>query len=171
MKKFLSCILSIVLVVLLAACAVDDTPTKEQGDVQASAQKGEETYGLNETAAFKDLKFTAMEIKESDGDDFFAPESGNVFVGIKFTVENVSDEQQTVSSLLLFQGYADDVKCEYSFSAACAFDEGTLDGSLAAGKKLVGWSALEVPEDWSTIEIEVQSAWLSNSSAKFVFTK
>ena len=73
--------------------------------------------------------------------------------------------------MLLFEGYADDVKCDYSLSAACVFDEGTLDGELAPGKKLVGWYALEVPENWNTIELNVQSDWLSDSSAKFVFNK
>lgn len=117
------------------------------------------------------FKVTAVEIKESDGTDFFVPEAGNVFVGIKFTVENISDQEQSVSTLLLFEGYADDIKCEYSFSAACAFDEGTLDGTVSPGKKLVGWYAVEVPRDWSTIELQVQATWLSNNSANFVFTK
>lgn len=171
MKKILCGALSLVLVVFLTACFAEEAPTKEQSDVQASAVKEEETFGLNEAAVFEDLKFTATEFKESDGDDFFAPESGNVFVGVKFTIENISDEEQSVSSLLLFEGYADDVKCEYSFSATYVFDEGTIDGSIAPGKKLVGWYALEVPKNWANIELEVQSNWLSNNSAKFVFTK
>ncbi len=171
MKKILCCLLSVILLVSLTACVTDDIPTKEAGQTGVSSSKKEETYGLNDTAAFKTLKFTATEIKESDGETFFKPEDGNVFVGVKFTIENISDEEQTVSSLLLFQGYADDVKCDYSFTAVSAFDGGTLDGSLAAGKKLIGWYALEVPENWSTIELDVQSTWLSNNSAKFVFTK
>ncbi len=168
MKKFLCCVLAVMLMLSLVACG-GDTPTKEQGGSTPASAKKEDTFGLNDTAAFKDLKFTATEIKQTDGDDFFTPESGNVFVGVKFTVENASDEEQTVSSLLLFEAYADDVKCDYSFNAACAFDEGTLDGSVAPGKKLIGWYALEVPENWKSIELEVQSDWLSNSSAKFVF--
>ena len=137
-----------------------------------AAQENEElVFGLNEVAVFSALKFTAMEIKESKGDDFFKPENGNVFVGVKFTIENISNEKQNVSSLLMFEGYADDVKCSYSFSAACAFDEGTIDGEVAAGKKLIGWYALEVPADWTTIELDVVDDWLSDNTAKFVFTK
>ncbi len=94
-----------------------------------------------------------------------------MFVGIHFTIENISDAEQTISTLFLFDGYAADVKCEYSFSAACAFDEGTLDGNIAPGKKLVGWYALEVPENWNDIELNVQSSWLLGGSAKFVFQK
>ena len=146
-------------------------PQKEINNVQQAEEKGDETFGLNESAVFEKLKFVATEIKETQGTDFFTPEAGNVFVGIKFEIENISQEEQTVSTLLLFDGYVDDVKCGYSFSATCAFDEGTLDGELAAGKKLVGWYALEVPANWQEIELNVQSTWLSNNSAKFVFQK
>lgn len=167
MKKCLLIFLTVILCFSFVACVADDEPTKEQSAGQSST----ENYGMNETAVFKDLKFTATELKESSGTDFFTPEEGNIFVGIKFTIENISDQEQSISTLLLFEGYADDVKCDYSFDAACVFDEGTLDGTLAAGKKLVGWYALEVPENWSNIELQVQSSWLSANSAKFVFAK
>ena len=167
--------MALLLLFSFAACSVSDEPTKEINNAESEnsvqTATSETDYGLNETAVFKNLKFTATEIKESSGTDFFEPESGKTFVGVKFTIENISNETQTVSSLMLFSAYANDVKCDYSFSAACAFDEGTLDGDVSAGKKLVGWYAMEVPADWSKIDLEVKSEWLSGSSAKFVFTK
>lgn len=171
MKKLLAIFLSLVLCFCFCACETDDEPSKEKVDAVSSQESKEESFSLNETAVFKDLKFTATEIKESDGETFFTPESGNVFVGVKFIIENISDEEQAVSTILLFEGYVDDVKCQYSISAAAAFNGETLDGSVAPGKKLVGWYALEVPKEWSTIELHVQSSWLSNNSANFVFTK
>ena len=173
MKKLLCILFALVMLLILPACTVEDAPSKETAPTQAqqSTEKKDETFALNETAAFKALKFTATELKESDGDDFFTPATGNVFVGIKFTIENISDEEQSVSSLLLFDAYADDIKCDYSFSAACAFDEGTLDGSVAPGKKLVGWYAMEVPSNWKCLELNVQTTLLSNNSATFVFEK
>ena len=48
---------------------------------------------------------------------------------------------------------------------------GTLDGSLAPGKKLVGYYAVEVPEGWQKLELDVQSNWLSSNSARFLFKK
>lgn len=171
MKKLLCCLLSMAVIFGLAGCVGSDVPIKEQGGSTVSTQGKNEEFGLNETAVFSDLKFTATELKETDGDGLFVPAEGNVFVGIKFTVENISQEDQTVSTLLLFEAYSDDVKCAYSFGALTAFSEGTLDGTIAPGKKLVGWYALEVPKNWSTIELDVQSTWLSNNQAKFVFTK
>lgn len=171
MRKIFAILLVLIMAFSFTACIEEDSPKKEQAEASESASNKEEIFGLNETAVFDDLKFTATEFTESHGEDFFTPESGNVFVGVKFTIENISDEEQTVSSILLFEGYVDDVKCDYSFSASCAFDEGTIDGSIAPSKKLVGWYALEVPENYSTIELQVLSDWLSNNSAKFVFKK
>lgn len=176
MKKILALILAVAALFSLAACLEETTPQKEtyeatQTEAENKKEPKEETFSLNETAVFETLKITALEMKESAGDGFFQPETGNVFVGVKFEIENVSDEEQSVSSLLLFDGYVDDVKSAYSFNASCAFSDGTLDGDIAVGKKLVGWYALEVPAEWSTIELEVKSDWLSSISAKFVFNK
>ena len=174
MKKVISILVALSLFFCLVGCDVlDDTPKKETGSVsenennEATEQK-DDTFALKETAVFEDMKITAEELKESNGDILFKPDNGNTFVGIKFTMENTSDEEITVSSILLFEGYVDDVKSSMSLTASTVFGE-TLDGTVAAGKKLVGWYAMEVPSDWNTIELEVKSDWLSNTSAKFVF--
>ena len=46
-----------------------------------------------------------------------------------------------------------------------------LDGTIAPGKKIIGWYAVEIPENWKTLELNVQSEWLSSTSANFVFNK
>ena len=171
MRKILSIFFCVLLLFSLVSCVEEDTPKKETAQTSSSSSAGEEKFGLNETAVFKDLKFTATELKESKGKDFFEPEEGKVFVGVKFTIENVSEEEQSVSSLLLFEAYADDIKTDMSFNASGVFSEGTLDGEVAPGKKLVGWYAVEVPENWTEIEIDIKADWLSDSSAQFVFTK
>lgn len=175
MKKLLALILVAVMCMSFAACMETDEPVKDDSPANASTESvsedaKEETYGLNETAVFKNLKFTATAIEESEGIDYFEAESGKIYVGVKFTVENISEEEQNVSSLLLFEGYVDDVKCDYSLGAAMAF-EGSLDGAIAPGKKLVGYYALELPEDWKKLELDVQANWLSSKSARFVFEK
>ena len=171
MKKIFLLVLCLALSLTVIGCSLDSPPKKEKNGTEVSDEKGEMTFGLNEVAVFKNLKFTALEIKESSGSKYFAPEEGNTFVGVKFEIENTSEEEQSISTILLFDGYADDVKCDYSFSASCAFDEGTLDGTVAPGKKLVGWYAVELSEDWQQLELHVQSDFLSDKTAKFVFEK
>ena len=110
MKRIAAMILALVMSLSLAACSANDAPSKEeQGKNEPAQTEQKNTFGLNETAVFKDLKFTATTLEESKGEQFFEPESGNVFVGIQFTIENISDEEQSVSSVLLFEAYADDV--------------------------------------------------------------
>ena len=174
MKKILCFVICVLMIFLLTAC-FEGEPSKEvntgsQGSSQ-NESSGNEKFYLNETAVFDNLKITATKIEESSGKNYFEPKEGNVFVGVNFTIENISSEVQTISSLLLFEAYADDIKCDYSISAVCAFDNSTLDGDLAAGRKMVGWYAVEVPKEWKGIEFEVKSSWLSNSSATFVFEK
>lgn len=172
MKKILCLTLVLLIVFSLSACGLN-TPTKESysGDDGSASETAETTYSLNETAVFKDLKFTATEIKESSGGDFLSPDDGNVYVGVKFVVENTSDKEQSVSSVLLFDAYAGDVKCDYSISAVTDFGGNTIDGNIAPGKKLEGWYGVEVPADWSKIELDVKSSWLSSGTARFAFTK
>lgn len=173
MKKFLSALLIILTCCSLAACNIETAPDKEQydGSSSKSQETKEEDYKINETAVFKSIKVTATEIKESSGGEFFGPDAGNVFVGIKFIIENTSEENQSISSLLLFDPYVDDVKCEYSISANIAFGDGTLDGEIAPGKRMEGWYAVEAPSNWAKIDLDVRSSWLSGSSARFVFNK
>ena len=134
-----------------------------------STSNSQDTFSLNETAVFKDIKVTATEIKKSDGESFFSPDDGNVFIGVNFTIENTSDKDQALSSLLLFDAYADEIKLSWSLSAQAAFSDGTLDGSLSPGRKMVGWYAVEVPKDTKTVELEVKSSWLSSKKAVFEF--
>lgn len=165
MKKLLITLLALLLVFSFVGCTSANTDNNNNNNTNTKT-----SFGLNETATFSKLKVTANEIQESMGSSFLRPDNGNVFVGVKFTVENISDEEQAISSLLLFEAYADDVKCNLSISAATAFSEGTLDGSIAAGKKLVGWYAIEVPASWKSIELEFKPDVLSKKAATFAFT-
>ncbi len=176
MRELLVALLVICIALSTAACTGDSTqPQNESGDTNISdntvPKDANEVFGLNDTAAFKNLKVTATKLEESNGSDFFNAESGKAFVGVNFEIENISDETRNISSLLLFDAYADDVKRDYSISANVVFGDGTLDGELSPGKKLVGWYAVEVPENWQQIELEVKSSWLSGSKARFVFDK
>lgn len=171
-----------VLIVIVAIAIIanlggkgDKSPKKETGSSKSSTKdtstKKDETFGLNDTAVFKTLKITSNDLKESAGTDFFKPADGKTFVGAQFTIENTTDKDQAISSILLFDAYVDGVKCDYSLTAKCVFTEGTLDGTLSPGKKMVGFYAVEVPTGWAKIELQVKSDWLSSSKAAFVFSK
>lgn len=177
MKKILSLILSLGIFISVTACSSDYAPTKETNSVTSptvtvtpSPIIKNTTFNIGDTAVFKDLKISAIRFEESYGDDFFYPDYGNIYLGINFEIENISNTTQTISSILFFDAYVDDVKCEYSFMAESAFG-GTLDGELSPGKKLIGYYAVEVPEEWQKLELEFSSDFLSDNKAKFVINK
>ena len=171
MKKLVSILLAISVIASITACTTNMENTFEGASASTTQKVEKQSFGLNETATLKELKITALKMEESKGTDFFTAEDGKIFVGVNFEIENISDTSQSVSSILLFDAYTDDIKCEYSFTANIAFGDGTLDGEIAPGKKLIGWYAVEVPQDWKQVELEFKSDLFSNKKAKFVFTK
>ncbi len=160
MKKLLSILMCLIIMLSFAAC----------GDASTGGN-GPSTFGLNETSTYDGVKYTALEIKESNGSDFFVPDEGKVFLGVKFSIENTSEEEQNISSMLMFEGYVDDVVCDYSLSAASHFDDGTLDGTIAPGKKLVGWYAVEIPKDYKKFELQISPDMFSEDTLTFVYEK
>jgi len=176
MKKVFAILLVSILIFSLSACGAEDMPQRGTGNgttatmpVQNDTEPDESSFGLDETAIFQNISVTATEIKKSGGSDFFEPDEGKIFVGVKFVIENTSSEDQSISTLLLFDAYADDVKLDYSISAAMAFDEGTLDGNVSPGKRLEGYYGVEVPISTQKLEFEVKSGWLNSGKAVFLF--
>ena len=163
MKKFLITLLAILLVFSFVGCTSTNDNNKNNNPNTKTS------FGLNETATTENLKVTATKVQKSTGDIVFTPEEGNVYVGICFTIENISKEDQNISSLLQFTAYADDVKCNLSIGALAGFSDGTLDGTIASGKKLVGWYAVEIPESWQSVEVDFKPDLLSSKTVKFVF--
>ena len=171
----IGCVVICLAIVLSVAGCAGNEPSKQTTDGGTNAstpvlENKEQVFSINETAVFETLKITATEMKESKGKSFFEPEAGNVFIGVNFTIENISNEEQSISSILLFDAYADDISCDQSFTAATVFGKG-VDGTIAPGKKIIGWYAVEAPENWQKLELDVKASWLSNTDARFVFTK
>ena len=178
MKRVIAFMLTLTLAGMVSvACGTEATPKKETADEQKTEQEPAEeeeqdiTFGLNETAVFDTLKITALEMKESEGDDFIKPAEGKVFVGVKFKIENVSEEDQNISSLMLFSAYVDDTKADTELMVPSEFSEGSLDGTLASGKSMEGYFVVQAGTEWQQLQLDVQSEWLSNVKAQFVLTK
>lgn len=168
MKKIVPVLLSVFIAFSLCACANSQVKKETPEGVQATqkTENKDETFGLNETAVFPNLKMTAKEIKLSQGSQFNRPGSGKVFVGVKFMIENISDEDQIISSMLLFDPYVDGTKEQLSAAAIVAFKKG-LDGTLASGKKMEGYYSLELSKKSKLLELQVQDSFLSGNKAIF----
>lgn len=185
-RKWLTLALALALAVGLFGCDMEektDTPNAT-GGTDATSQatptpepaseptpEAKEGYGVGERAERGDVAVTLTEVEESAGGDFFTPEDGKVFLICHFDIENNSEEELSVSSILSFDAYVDDYSTSVSLSATASSSETQLDGSVAAGKKMAGVIGYEAPEDWSTLEVTFKPNVWSDKGITFVAEK
>lgn len=99
------------------------------------------------------------------------PTDGNVFIVCEFEIENNSDTDIAVSSIMSFEAYVDDYSTSMNLSAMLSTNQKQLDGSVAAGKKMNGVIGYEVPSGWSTIEVKFTPDFWSGKDIAFTYSK
>lgn len=145
------------------------TPSSE---TPSSSEEKKESFGVGETAESGGVKMTLMSITESVGSEYIKPNDGYVFLQCNFEIDNSSDKDLSISSILCFETYVDGYSTSQSITGLLNGDGGKidqLDGSVAAGKKMKGTIAYEVPKDWKEIEIRVNPDVLSFFSSEVTF--
>lgn len=110
-------------------------------------------------------------VTENNGSEYNEPAAGNVFVLCEFEIANNSGEDISISSLMSFEAYVDDYSTDTSFGAEMSTDKGTLDGTIASGKKMRGVIGYELPKNWSTIEIRFTPDFWSGDEFIFTYNK
>lgn len=159
----------------LAAFYIIIHPEVINGDTTSEMIQGTEekplVFGVGDTAEYKNILVTLLNIKESNGNDFYKPESGNVFVYPEFEFVNNSNEDLTISSLITFDSYQDDYSTNISLQAEIVNAGETLDGTIAPGKKLKGTIGYELPSDYKKLEINISIDTLSNEKLVFIYNK
>ena len=88
-----------------------------------------------------------------------------------FEISNNSEKDITMSSITCFEAYCDDMSMNediLGLQAPEAKKYNQLDGSIAAGKKMLGAIVYQVSNDWKEIEINVNPGFWSAKDIKFV---
>lgn len=130
------------------------------------------TFSVGETVELKNIKVAFKGISQSKGTDFIKPSEGNIFVLCEFDIQNSSDKDITVSSLLSFEAYCDDYATSISLTALAGKGEkNQLDGSVAAGKRMNGVIGYEVPANWKELEISFTPDFWTGKDITFIATK
>ena len=157
--------------------AVNNSPSGQTAteSTSGSPKEGmteEETpkfFKLGETVETKTVKAAITGMEKPTGSSFNKPAEGKEFILLNVTVENISDSELNISSMLGINAYVDDEAISESLSAQMAKDDTkTLDGTIAAGKKLSGTLGYEVPKDWKQIEIHFQPDVYGNTTIKWL---
>ena len=143
----------------------------DKSDTQASKEE-KTTFGINEPAELNDVIVTLNSVTESTGSTYNKPSDGNVFLVIEFTIENNSDKEVNISSMLSFVTYVDGYTANLDLGATILKDnKNQLDGTIAPEMKMNGVIGVQAPASWSEIEIHVQPDVWSGKTFKFKASK
>lgn len=149
----------------------DSTPTQSQDKDNNSAEPEKTTFGVGEQVSLNDVVITMNNVTESNGSQFNKPTDGNTFILCEFTIENNSEKDLAVSSLMCFEAYVDDYSTSMSLSALLESDKSQLDGTVAAGKKMNGIIGYEAPADWKEIEVRFTPDFWRGKDITFIHSK
>jgi|LSQX01.1.fsa_nt_gb cytoskeletal protein RodZ len=134
---------------------IDDTNDSSEPTATATPIPEKTSFSPGETAELKDIRVTLVGVTESEGSKYNNPADGNIFAFAEFEIENNSNEEITVSSIMSFEAYSDGYSISQSIAAILERDDKSqLDGKIASGKKMNGAIGYEMSEDWSELEIQ-----------------
>lgn len=146
-------------------------PAQSQEENKSTAEPEKTTFGVGEQVSLNDVVVTMNSVTESSGSQFNKPTDGNTFILCEFTIENNSEKDLAVSSLMCFETYVDDYSTSMSLSAMLESDNSQLDGTVAAGKKMNGVIGYEAPSDWKEIEVRFTPDFWRGKDITFVYSK
>jgi hypothetical protein len=128
-------------------------------------------FTVGDTLEMNNIIVTLNDVSEKYGSQFLKPTDGNVFVICEFTIENNTESDLVVSSIMSFECYFDDFASNFSLGAMTSNQNKTqLDGTVAHGKKISGIVGYEAPENWSTMEVHFKPG-LSSKPFVFIYSK
>lgn len=177
---FIVIIAIVVIVVGILSSSEENEPKKVDNDNVQTADNQNNTptddtnkeFTVGDSVELNGIIVTFNEIIESTGSIFIEPSEGNIFVLPVFTIENNSDKELTMSTLLSFDAYQDGYATSLSLSALMVNDNlEQLDGSIVPNKKMKGALGYEIPSDYSELEINIQLGVWSSKKITFVYRK
>ena len=151
-KKRKGCIVVIIaIIVIVGAVATSggkEGKTKKVSNSTSAAESKQKVFNVGDTIELKNLKVTINNVyKVESTNEFSKPKEGNQFLAVDCTLENISDKDQAVSSMMMFKVVdGDGRKCKYS---------------LGVGRKLSGVYVVEVEEGKTGLELEFDSSFIS----------
>lgn len=167
----------VVLVVIGAAAGGGDDEPKIQKTGEVDSQENpaaeESSEQENTSNIFKvgdivetnDLKITFVSAEQYvEENEFLQPKDGYEYWRFEFKFENISNSDQTVSSMLDWECYADNSKVDQSWIG----NDNGLDATLSSGRTTQGAVFFEVPVGAQSIELEYLINFLQSDRIVFV---
>lgn len=142
MKKLIAALAIVTASLTLTACAPG---WSKSGNDTPKVQEETKTYGVGSTITNEDgVSIRFVGVTSSAGKDYAKPDLDR-FLVLDFEIENNSSDEIAVSSLMSFTLTS---ASGHSFDSSIIFDvENRLDGSVKAGRKLVGQIVYDVNDE------------------------
>lgn len=146
--------------------ATNGGSTNNSSDTKKAEEKTE--FKVGETASFDNKTITVTDVQRNydTGNQFAQPESGKEFVIVTVKITNDSDKTLDYNT---FEFKMQDSNGVQQNEAITALSEGKLNsGSLAAGGKVTGKLAYEVPKDDTGLKLLYQNfSFFDNKAITF----
>lgn len=137
-----------------------DESTIETSQIQQNNTSKVKTFKIGDVIELNDFRITVNGIRTSNGSQFIKPSEGNEYLYVDATVENISNEEQTVSSVMMFKVVDQDGRAMNQSIVDDA--NGQLDGTVGAGRKISGEYVVEVPTGATGLELQFDSSLIGN---------
>lgn len=168
--KWIGIAIVFLMVIGIATSGSDDgdKPNKV-GEVstQSTPQNQEKSnvFGVGDIVETKNLRITYINASVYVSDNqFLRPKDGYEYWKFEFKFENISDSDQTVSSMIDWECYADNSKVDQSWIG----DGNGLDATLSPGRTAQGSVYFEVPVDVENIELEYKMDFWKSDKIIFI---
>ena len=130
---------------------VGEVQTESQDQNSQTEEPVSNTFNVGDVVETDNFRITYESAGEyTDSNEFLQPKDGYVYWEFKFKFENISNTDQTVSTMMDWECYADNSKADQTWIV----DDNGLDGKLSAGREAEGAVYFEVPKDAESIELE-----------------
>lgn len=150
-------VLVILAVIGSAASGGDKSGITSTGGTAQNAEQQKTEFVVGETVTFDDKSIAVTEVQRnySTGNQFSQPEAGKEFVLVTVAITNNGSSSMDYNTFEFKLQDSNGVQQSESFGA---LSEGKLNsGSLAAGGKVTGKLAYEVPKDDAGLKLLYQS--------------
>ena len=142
-----------------------DTDGKTEEQTSEPAEEPSNIFNVGDVVETEDFKITYESAAPYSSDnEFIQPKDGCEYWEFKFKFENISDTDQSVSTMMDWECYADNSKVDQTWIG----DNNGLDAKLSAGRSAEGTLYFEVPQNAEKIELEYDINFWGNDKIIFV---
>lgn len=132
---------------------------------ETGTQTIDNTFNVGDVVETDNFRITYESAGEyTNSNEFLQSKDGYVYWEFKFKFENISNTDQTVSTMMDWECYADNSKADQTWIT----DDNGLDGKLSSGREAEGAVYFEVPKDAENIELEYDINFWQSDKIIFV---